>query len=238
MRPPAARAAVPAAAGDGRHHDVLHVPHVVPDLRRQAARPPRLRTRPRVAVADDGAADRPGGLQRLRGLGLAAVGRRGELAGASAAPRAADVRASPTSASSRRRARWAASPTPSSERQYAQANHGLAGDLALGHGRLGHRVRRRCSTTTACSTRPRRRSSSRGVHAFLTHKWYFDELYSVAARAAGAGRRRTGVQWFDLDGDRRRHPRRRPARRSCVAEVGRPVRQRHRRRPGQPGRPT
>ena len=71
---------------DGGHDDILHVPHVVHDLHRQATRPPRSRTCPRVAVADDGAADGVGVLQRDGGLGLADVGCRGELAGAADSP--------------------------------------------------------------------------------------------------------------------------------------------------------
>ena len=39
-----------AAAGHRGHDGVLHVPPVVPDVRRQAARCPRSRSRPRIAV--------------------------------------------------------------------------------------------------------------------------------------------------------------------------------------------
>ena len=80
LGPQRTSAAVPAAACHGRADHVLHVPHVVHDLLRQAARRARSRTCPRIALDHDGAARDPAGVfQRHRGLGLAAAGRGGEL---------------------------------------------------------------------------------------------------------------------------------------------------------------
>ena len=216
------------------HHDVLHVPHVVHDLRRQAARPPRSRTRPRIAVGDDRAADRAGGVQRLRRLGLAAVGPGGELPGGADRRGAAGLGRSPTSAAWRttRSGRAAGSTTRrTASASCARDNHAGWPATWRWASSCWAWSSRRCSTTTACSTRRSRRSSSRRVHAFLTHKWYFDELYSaMVVRPAPGGR--PLVPLVRPARDRRRHPLRR-LRRGVGVEVGRPVRQRRRRRPGE-----
>ena len=66
---------------------LLHVPPLVPGLRRGTAGRARVRARPRVAVGHDGAARRAGRPERGRRLGLAAVGGGRERAGAAAGPR-------------------------------------------------------------------------------------------------------------------------------------------------------
>ena len=76
-----------------------------------------------------------------------------------------------------------------------------------------------------------------GVHRFLAHKWYFDELYSamlVRPALVVAG----WCRWFDTDVHRRRRRTASPGSTVRLSQLGRPVRQRRRRRPGQPGRPT
>ena len=166
---PRACPAVPAAAGDGRPHDVLHVPHVVPDLHRQAARPSRLRARPRIAVADDGAADRAGGVQRLRRLGLAAVGRRRRASWRSKIARVAAGLRDRGLRPRRERPALEGRPAQGGGPQRApfrpRTSAGWPATWRWASSVARHRLRRRCSTTTACSTRPRRRSSSRRVHA-------------------------------------------------------------------------
>ena len=222
------------------HHDVLHVPHVVHDLHRQAARPARLRARPRVAVADDGAADRPGGVQRRAWPG----------AGQSWDAEASFLAEQHPPRRSRRRC-------------YADFGHVESDQLWK-----GGRCRTRATATGSsphdnhdAGRQPGRwaswcwASSSPlllyyyrvldpaeakeqfpRVHAFLMHKWYFDELYSaLLVRPALVVAH--WCRWFDLtviDGIIH-----------CVAraavlrgEVGRPVRQRHRRRAGERGRRT
>ena len=73
----------------------------------------------------------------------------------------------------------------------------LAGDLALGLIVASAWCSRRCSTTTASSTRRSRKEQFPAVHAFLTHKWYFDELYSaIVVRPALVVAH--WFRWFDL----------------------------------------
>ena len=82
-------AVVPLAAHHGRHHDVLHVPHVAADIHGQTARPARFRSCPRIAGFDDRSPRHPGRVQRLRCLGHAGMGRDGQPPRASSASRPA-----------------------------------------------------------------------------------------------------------------------------------------------------
>ena len=179
---------------DGRHHDVLHVPHVVPDLHRQAARPPRLRPRPRVAVADDGAADPPGRLQRRASPGAGRSGTPRRACSSStihhAQPASVHRRLRPRRRRPRDVLRRPAAKSDEAERALLRprACTAPAGFLALGVVVLGLVFAAADCTTTASSTRPRRKEQFPRVHAFLANKWYFDELYSVLLVRPGAGR--------------------------------------------------
>ena len=136
-----------------------------------------------------------------------------------------------------RRASWrmrqAPARTHATERTAAHEYHDLAGNLALVVGRPRHRVRRRWSTTTACSTRPRRRSSSRAC----TASWAQVVLRRAVQRhagAAGAGGGAAGAGAFDTTCHRRLRRLARPGATVTRVEVGRPVRPGHHRRPGEP----
>ena len=140
---------------------------------------------PRVMYGAAGAA---GGVRRVRRLELArhvCTGRAGELR-----RRRTCWSKRGRSARARARARRAAAPTLASQRarSHMRRIHVPATLVAIGTALAGLPAGRRCST--AADARPGRsapRSSRRSI-AFLCNKWYFDELYDVAVRAAGAVR--------------------------------------------------
>ena len=197
-RPPAAPPAVPAAAGHGGHDHVLHVPHVVPDLHRQAARRARSRARPRVAVADDGAADRPGGLQRRASPG----------AGRSGTPSASWLEHNGPLTPSIKQC-WPTSATASREVEATTricrpsprigtltnvcigltTNHHLAGILALVAGGHRLRLRRTRSTTTRVLDPAEAKEQFPGVHRFPVAQVVLRRAVQRHAGAAGAGGR-------------------------------------------------
>ena len=177
-----AQAAFPVvfvAAGHGGHHHVLHVPHVVHDVLRQAERSPRLRARTRIAVDDDDALDPACDPQRLRRLGHSCARR--HPAAASRGQLARPAVASLQSAELRRDGhRQAHGPQPVHVDfipETKAAPRALA-RRAVGALRRRHRPGALSSTTTACSIRRTPRQFP-GVHRFLLHKWYFDEVYSA-----------------------------------------------------------
>ncbi len=159
----------------------------------------------------------------VRRLGLAAVGRRRRACWSSTS-----TTPSPTSVHGRLRPRsrtrriWKGGRL---RRRSATASATVARDMHR-HGRRPGPGRwsrwascsRRCSTTTACSTRPRRKEQFPAVHAFLTHKWYFDELYSAMVVRPAL----VVAHWFRCvrpDCDRRRDPLPWPVRR-CGCRSG------------------
>ena len=184
-------AAVHPAAGDGRHHDVLHVPHVVPDVHRQAARPARLRARPRVAAGDDGAAGRPGGVQRRSSPG---AGRSWDADDQSylehvLAPRRS--RSSVTADFGRRGCTPSTTTTAAKPSAISDAGPRHCA-LAAGAGRHGRSARVRRADVLLPRARPGRgeASSSPASTRFLHAQVVLRRAVQRPARAAGAGRGR------------------------------------------------
>ena len=70
----AAFAAVPAAAGDGRDHRFYMFRMWFMTFTGEPTDHHVLRARPRIAAGDDGAADRSGGVQRVRRPGVGRCG--------------------------------------------------------------------------------------------------------------------------------------------------------------------
>ncbi len=178
------------------HHHILHVPDVVHDLHRRAARPARSRACPRIALVDDRAADRPGRLQHRGGLGLAGLGCRGELLVESHLHHAQPVSVQADFGTLGEEP-WAGLPTVNLERQYAATLSRAGRCHRHGAGPAGARLRLRPLLAALPSARSGRGEGAvPGRVRFLQHKWYFDELYSaILVRPALVVA--TLARWFD-----------------------------------------
>ena len=122
------------------------------------------------------------------------------------------------------------------ERHRAHELHGLAGDLALAMRGPRPRVRPRCLLLPRA--RPGRGEGAvPGRPPLPAAQVVLRRALQRAAGAAGADRRRTGAAASTCTSSTASSTAS-AARRVAVAELERHVRQRHRRRPGQPGRPT
>ena len=118
-------------------------------------------------MGDDGAADRAGGVQRRRGLGLAGVGRRRELRSATFCTKSEP--AAVAIGFERRDAHT------------AHEHHLLAGGLALAWRSPGAGSRTRVLRPHDSPRPTALYATGSPAYRFLLHKWYFDEAYDAAS---------------------------------------------------------
>ncbi len=107
------------------------------------------------------------------------------------------------------RARLRTSRDPRAGRRWAAFGTALAGFLlaTVFYGAAEARSRRRAGGSFA------------PIYRFLSHKWWFDELYDVVVRAAGAVHLAAGSPTFDKQGDRLAGRQLGPARCAAVARL-------------------